>query len=288
MDKILGILNLYIKDYALIPEDDGYSSIVFFMPYKPYLEIRDNKSIFIDAYYKASNELYHITNKIMKELNDNGFEAYKDKRYNLKNLAYLGGLGNYTKTTLIANEKYGTRIVLNCIRIKGQYKLLKKHKKLCVNCNKCIKACPTGALSDSGLDRNKCIRQLQNLSDGYNNNLIEKMGNKVWGCDECQKACPLNKHIKCIEIDDVLIELIDNEKFMRLAYSGKKAMQQLIPYIGYNYLRPKKLLALSLIASANNEDFRQIELAYQLYNLEDFNIKNLALYMINKYNKRQL
>ena len=62
----------------------------------------------------------------------------------------------------------------------------------CANCNKCIDACPTGALrADGQFDANKCISYLtieykgQVLAD-----LAEKMGDWLFGCDECVLACP--------------------------------------------------------------------------------------------------
>ena len=66
----------------------------------------------------------------------------------------------------------------------------------CHSCNKCIDACPTGALrADGQFDANKCISYLtieykgQVLAD-----LAEKIGDWLFGCDECVLACPYQEN----------------------------------------------------------------------------------------------
>jgi epoxyqueuosine reductase len=62
----------------------------------------------------------------------------------------------------------------------------------CSNCNKCIDACPTGALrTDGQFDVNKCISYLTIEYKGQvPADLAEKIGARLFGCDECVLACP--------------------------------------------------------------------------------------------------
>jgi len=62
----------------------------------------------------------------------------------------------------------------------------------CANCTKCIGACPTGALrADGQFDANKCINYLTiEHRDEIDADLAEKIGNRLFGCDECVLACP--------------------------------------------------------------------------------------------------
>jgi len=61
----------------------------------------------------------------------------------------------------------------------------------CPDCNKCIRACPTGALDSAGtFDANKCISYLTIEHKGQiPDKLAHKIGSRLFGCDECVLAC---------------------------------------------------------------------------------------------------
>ncbi|WLD94006.1 tRNA epoxyqueuosine(34) reductase QueG [Alkalihalobacillus sp. AL-G] len=66
----------------------------------------------------------------------------------------------------------------------------------CGTCNKCVEACPTGALVTGGqLDANKCIAFLTQTKGFLPEQYREKIGNRLYGCDTCQQVCPENKGI---------------------------------------------------------------------------------------------
>ena len=67
-------------------------------------------------------------------------------------------------------------------------------RNLCGNCRKCIENCPGMALSDDGLDANRCLSYLTIEHRGeLPENIGKKMGNCFYGCDRCQAACPHNR-----------------------------------------------------------------------------------------------
>lgn len=64
----------------------------------------------------------------------------------------------------------------------------------CGSCNKCIDACPTGALVGPGeLDAQKCVSFLTQTKEMLSDEFMRKIGNRLYGCDTCQIVCPANK-----------------------------------------------------------------------------------------------
>ncbi len=68
------------------------------------------------------------------------------------------------------------------------------HGSGCHTCSKCMTACPTGALVEPGvLDARRCLAWLVQAPGPIPPEHREAMGGRIYGCDECQVACPLNK-----------------------------------------------------------------------------------------------
>ena len=114
--------------------------------------------------------------------------------------AVKAGLGKLGRNNFVYDPVHGSYIWINVwvIDKELEYDEIKKDTLLpdCNDsCQKCIQACPTKALSGSFLmDRGKCITQLTCYAK---NTLSEdrrsQMGSWLYGCDECQDACPCNK-----------------------------------------------------------------------------------------------
>ena len=66
---------------------------------------------------------------------------------------------------------------------------------ICSHCDKCIKVCPTGALRPDGLfDASRCINYLTIECKGeIQTELAKKIGDKLFGCEECIEVCPYQK-----------------------------------------------------------------------------------------------
>ncbi|MGI6702231.1 MAG: 4Fe-4S double cluster binding domain-containing protein [Christensenellales bacterium] len=284
LEQIIQILEKHIEHYAVTPYGDGTSAIVFFLPYAPY---RSVTGMFIDAYYRASDKLYDITGQIINELNAAGFQAEREKRHNYKQLAVKSGLTAPLKNTLTAAPEYGTRIVIGVIRVKGSYEFITKSANICVNCGKCATACPTGAISEQGFHRERCIRQMQNLSREIAEGDLALIGTRFLGCDLCQRACPANKDLSGSDPDPIVREYMRAGHMIEKAAEGKKALIDLEPYIGKNYLRPKKLLILALIAAYNINDFSAKETVKSLIDDKDERVRFYAKRLLEKYNNSQ-
>jgi len=114
-----------------------------------------------------------------------------------RTLAARAGLGFIGKNHMLINPKLGTQIFLAEIITNLKLQSDEPMKTNCPDCNKCINACPTGALrADGQFDASKCISYLTIEHKGeIPADLAEKIGDRLFGCDECVLACPFQKDV---------------------------------------------------------------------------------------------
>lgn len=75
----------------------------------------------------------------------------------------------------------------------------------CADCNLCISSCPTGALTrECGLDATKCLSAMtiEYKGEELPREIAEKLGDRVYGCDTCQRVCPHNLDAKPTDIKE--------------------------------------------------------------------------------------
>jgi len=127
-------------------------------------------------------------------------------------LAESAGLGFFGKNTCIIDPSRGSFFFIASVYTNIELPETEKRRMPnCGNCQKCMKACPTGALIAPGkLDARKCISYLTIENKGViPKNLRSKIGNRIFGCDACQEVCPFNigrAHHQQIAIDKLKSE----------------------------------------------------------------------------------
>ena len=107
-------------------------------------------------------------------------------------LAARAGLGFIGKNGMLINPEFGPQIFLGEIITSLKLQTDQPIKSDCSDCNNCADACPTGALRPDGrFDAGRCISYLTiEYKDRIPEGLAEKMGDRLFGCDECVLACP--------------------------------------------------------------------------------------------------
>jgi epoxyqueuosine reductase len=64
----------------------------------------------------------------------------------------------------------------------------------CHSCQRCLAACPTGALVGPGqLDARRCLAWLVQAPGVFPREYREALGDRLYGCDDCQTSCPINR-----------------------------------------------------------------------------------------------
>ena len=111
-------------------------------------------------------------------------------------LATRAGLGFIGKNHILINPVLGPQLLLGEIITTLKLPVDRPIADSCSNCNNCIKACPTGALTADGrFDANKCISYLTIEYKGrIPDDLAEKIGDRLFGCDQCVLVCPFHKN----------------------------------------------------------------------------------------------
>ena len=122
-----------------------------------------------------------------------------------KALAQKAGLGWIGKNTLLLNKNAGSYFFLGEIYTDLELPIdepeIVNH---CGSCTSCMDVCPTKAFEGPNqLDARKCISYLTiEYKGSIKEELRPMMGNRIFGCDDCQIFCPWNKFLKITDEAD--------------------------------------------------------------------------------------
>lgn len=114
-----------------------------------------------------------------------------------KALAEKAGLGWIGKNTLLINRRAGSWFFLGEIYTNLELPLSTPHNNNhCGSCSACIDICPTNAIvGPKQLDARRCISYLTiELRGSIAPSLRPMIGNRIFGCDDCQLICPWNRY----------------------------------------------------------------------------------------------
>jgi len=108
-----------------------------------------------------------------------------------REVAYLGGLGWFGKNANILLPGAGSFFVLGSIITTAEYPVSEPIADGCGTCTSCLDGCPTGAIVAPGVvDANKCLAWLAQRPGPFPVEFREALGDRLYGCDDCQEVCP--------------------------------------------------------------------------------------------------
>lgn len=157
-------------------------------------------------YHKVMrNRLKKLAQRIEAEIGTFHWRPFCDSAPVLeKALARKAGLGWVGKHTLVLDKDAGSWFFLGELYVDLPLPVDAQVRDLCGTCNKCIDVCPTRAIiGPYQLDARRCVSYLTIEShDAIPEELRPLMGNRVFGCDDCQLVCPWNKFARPTHEED--------------------------------------------------------------------------------------
>ncbi len=165
--------------------------------------------------YALGRDYHKLMRKRLKQLG-NMISDYCEEGFNFRPfvdsapilerpLAEKAGLGWTGKHSLIINKEAGSWFFLGELLVNIPLPTKKTTpENECGKCVSCIKICPTGAIVEPYLvDARRCISYLTiELKEAIPVEFRAPMGNRIYGCDDCQLICPWNKFAKTTHTDD--------------------------------------------------------------------------------------
>jgi epoxyqueuosine reductase len=158
-------------------------------------------------YHKLMRKrLSQLAGRIETEVGGGQYRAFVDSAPVLERaVAERAGLGWIAKNTMLINAEAGSWFFLGEIFTNLPLLLDEPHtSKHCGTCTACLDICPTAAFTGPfQLDARKCISYLTIEHHGsIDPELRPLMGNRIFGCDDCQLCCPWNKFARATDEGD--------------------------------------------------------------------------------------
>ncbi|WP_044895721.1 tRNA epoxyqueuosine(34) reductase QueG [Bacillus alveayuensis] len=189
----------------LLPEAKSIIAIALAYPSKMKNAPRSTKDERRGLFCRASwgRDYHHILRERLHQLEE--FLLNKVPEAKVKSMVDTGeladravaeraGIGWSGKNCAIITPEFGSYVYLGEMITNIPFPPDTPIEDQCGTCNKCVEACPTGALVQGGqLDSNKCIAFLTQTKGFLRDEYRTKIGNRLYGCDTCQLVCPENK-----------------------------------------------------------------------------------------------
>lgn len=157
-------------------------------------------------YHKVVRQrLQQLAQRIQQSVGPLGFRVFSDSAPVLEaELAVRSGQGWRGKHTLVLNREAGSLFFLGEIFINLPLAATPPVTGHCGSCQACLDVCPTQAIvAPYRLDARRCISYLTIEHAGpIPEEFRAALGNRIYGCDDCQLACPWNKYAQRAVLTD--------------------------------------------------------------------------------------
>lgn len=196
----------------------------------------------------------------LRELGGRARVVFDDNALVDREAARRAGLGAYGKNSNLLLTGAGSWFVLGSVVTDLDLApTAATNDDPCGNCRRCIDQCPTGAIVAEGVvDARRCLAWLVQAGGTFPLEYRVALGDRIYGCDECQEVCPENRrHAVPGEADDGWIDLIatlDASDAELLDRHGSWYLADRDPAI----IRRNALVALANVADALDPEVQRV------------------------------
>jgi len=176
-----------------LPEQQQFASELLDHDSKAYIS---RYALGRDYHKVLRRRLQQLATRIEQQIGDYGYRVFVDSAPVLeKPIAEKAGIGWIGKHTNIINQKAGSWFFLGELYTDLPLPIDEKASGHCGTCTACLDVCPTDAIiAPYKLDARRCISYLTIESrEAIPIAFREAIGNRIYGCDDCQLCCPWNK-----------------------------------------------------------------------------------------------
>jgi epoxyqueuosine reductase len=199
------------------PDDDQHCQQRLDHPEQAYVS---RYALGRDYHKLMRKRLQSLARRIEQVAGTFGYRVFTDSAPVLeKALAEKAGLGWIGKHTNLITEQSGSWFFIGEIYTDLPLPIASPAANHCGTCHACIDACPTGAIvAPYQLDARLCISYLTiELRGSIPVELRPLMGNRIYGCDDCQLVCPWNRFAaKTSETDFLPRHGLDTSTLLKL------------------------------------------------------------------------
>jgi epoxyqueuosine reductase len=188
-----GTLRVISVRMDYLPEDQDAARELLDHPRKAYVS---RYALGRDYHKVLRGRLRRLARAIQDEIGPFGHRVFVDSAPVLeKPLAEKAGLGWIGKHSNLLNRRSGSWFFLGELYTDVELPVDRPEQSHCGSCRACIDVCPTGAIvAPYQLDARRCISYLTiELKGPIPLELRGLIGNRIYGCDDCQLVCPWNK-----------------------------------------------------------------------------------------------
>lgn len=183
-------------DYLPRATPEGWQAIEFDRLDRPQEAVISVYARGRDYHKVLRNRLQTLANHIASAIGPFGHRVFTDSAPVLEvELAARSGIGWRGKHTLVLHRDAGSMFFLGEIFVDLSLTPTEATSEHCGSCSACIDICPTQAITGAQrVDARRCISYLTIEHAGpIALELRPLMGNRIYGCDDCQLICPWNK-----------------------------------------------------------------------------------------------